>query len=619
MSTVFVIFICSLATVFLAAWVAARFRVSREKFSPRLVVENGRFENLAAAGLGAPDNLLRLVHSGSESGQDNEMPAFAADADRNLRSQTDSDFANKALWGAAAADAVIPGVEVWARWASVDNHVFSAISHLTHEHVSGVADLINIVDAKGYAIESVGFFNKLLGHLGEWHVQEHLINAGAAVSMPISSNEPGLDFWVDGHAVNIKTVADAASLGGHFSSYPDIPTIIPFDADHIPTDALHFNPLEGFDSNVLAGGDHLTMVDDALSHAQMVSEAHGAINVLQNPGPALHFPYVTLAVSSFRELNLLSKGHTDFLRATKNVATDTVAVGGGGAVGIKTGAFVGAFFGPIGAVVGGVIGGIGGAMGGRAIANGIKKAPLNEAREGYERAFDQCTKQRNELLVAVDAELVLATGDASQNLSEMAVQVNSQTEVQLAEIKDELGRKMILDLQSATAILDQTESRILSLLKSEKQTLKADCPSWAVLFPGLAFPSRVMAIKQLRMGFKKWRKMRNLLLQNWQVDAISTTRCFDLVLATPDGLNDAQRFLLDVDLARKSALSQAGEAQKTALQTIVEMRMQVVESLKECFRQIQERVERELSPHMDKLKKRRSSYEAELRSAGVKF
>lgn len=97
-----------------------------------------------------------------------------------------------------------------------------------------------------------------------------------------------------------------------------------------------------------------------------------------------HVPIVTIALSSFREFQLLSDDKTDYITSLKNIALDAVGSGGGAIVGAKAGAMSGSFFGPIGTVVGGILGGLGGAIGGRTITNNIKAQPMKDAISEYE-------------------------------------------------------------------------------------------------------------------------------------------------------------------------------------------------------------------------------------------
>lgn len=109
-----------------------------------------------------------------------------------------------------------------------------------------------------------------------------------------------------------------------------------------------------------------------------------------------HVPVVTIALSSFREFQLLSDDKTDYITSLKNIALDAVGAGGGAIVGAKGGAIAGSFFGPIGTIVGGILGGIGGAIGGRAITNNIKIQPLKNAIAEYESQYSLMKSETEE-------------------------------------------------------------------------------------------------------------------------------------------------------------------------------------------------------------------------------
>lgn len=109
-----------------------------------------------------------------------------------------------------------------------------------------------------------------------------------------------------------------------------------------------------------------------------------------------HVPVVTIALSSFREFQLLSDDKTDYITSLKNIALDAVGAGGGAIVGAKGGALAGSFFGPIGTIVGGILGGIGGAIGGRAITNNIKTQPLKNAIAEYESQYSLMKSETEE-------------------------------------------------------------------------------------------------------------------------------------------------------------------------------------------------------------------------------
>lgn len=109
-----------------------------------------------------------------------------------------------------------------------------------------------------------------------------------------------------------------------------------------------------------------------------------------------HLPVVTIALSSFRELQLLSDDKTDYITSLKNISLDVVGSGGGASAGAAACAKIGLLFGPTGAFVGGIIGGILGGMGGRAITNNIKKQPLKNAIAEYENQYSLMKSETGE-------------------------------------------------------------------------------------------------------------------------------------------------------------------------------------------------------------------------------
>ena len=100
-----------------------------------------------------------------------------------------------------------------------------------------------------------------------------------------------------------------------------------------------------------------------------------------------HIPVVTIAISSFREFQLLTEDKTDYITSLKNIALDAAGAGVGALAGAKGGALAGSFFGPLGTGIGAGIGAIFGAVAGRFATNKIKQIPLNNAIEAYEKEY----------------------------------------------------------------------------------------------------------------------------------------------------------------------------------------------------------------------------------------
>ena len=596
---------------------AASIKRRSESVAPLFQISEGRFSRLAAIRLGSPDALLNLCRAKEPN---KATKGFGAS---KIASKDEADISSSspeivAMWGAAAADGITPALDVWSRWASVDDHVFQAFTHLSHNQIDGVADLLNLVDAKGYALESAQFANKLLGHVGEWHVQEHMIQAGVNVAMPVGTNEPGLDMWVDGHALNVKTVADAgAAASSHFADYPDIPIVVPIDAAHIPADALHFDPRTGLDTAALTGSDHLTIVDETFSHAEMLGQTHNAIDVLNHPGPHLHIPWVTMAVSGFREGRLLVKGNTDLLRASKNVVVDTVGVGGGGVLGMKTGAAIGSFFGPVGAVVGSLAGGIAGALGGRAAASAVKRLPLKDAQQAYKKALAKYHRKEQQLTQAADRNWRTAQQREMFVLRRYA-EAEERTHQQLINrLHHRLAKIVKLDANAAKTYMNTALSRIETVLVEDQARLLKSVPRWAFPWAGLVAPRDAQILVKHSKEAIAWRKSATRLMNNWTEDPKNTARCFDLILASPGGKAEAEKYLEALKYTRGSAIAEAGASGQKTLASVVAQRTKAVARLRDKWEEIRTQIEAEIVPVIELLKTSAKAYRSELRKAGV--
>lgn len=165
--------------------------------------------------------------------------------------------------------------------------------------------------------------------------------------------------------------------------------------------AAHHNILKACFTPIKSGAMEALGVNDAVHSIvsslhdvgdEMVSSAATNVDVsdltsMTDFDISGHVPVVTIALSSVREIQLLSDDKTNYLTSLKNIALDAAGTGGGALVGAKAGAIAGSVFGPIGTIVGGIIGSIGGAMGGRAITNNIKIQPLKNAIAEYESQY----------------------------------------------------------------------------------------------------------------------------------------------------------------------------------------------------------------------------------------
>lgn len=174
-----------------------------------------------------------------------------------------------------------------------------------------------------------------------------------------------------------------------------------------------------------------------------------------------HIPVMTIAISSFREFNLLMDNKTDTMTSLKNIGLDAAGAGGGGLIGAKAGALAGSIFGPVGTLIGGIVGGIGGAMGGRAITNNIKQMPLKNAIEEYQTNASRMKAE---------------TRDKSRS---MLQSINSFTTNKRSEFKNDKMLKDIPVVESEgtvtgiTVIIYQAVSDHLNSMKKKVEKLKS--------------------------------------------------------------------------------------------------------------------------------------------------
>lgn len=339
----------------------------------------------------------RRVAEGESNGRDQACSDDSLPAAQDPQSTLEAEPDRYSALEAAAQGAWI-GLAPLENLLAIDEHVYSEMSRLAGEQLETIADLSTYLASWpsaefGSALPDESL-NKLMGHLAEPEVAAHLESLGIQVDMPDASNQAGWDLILNGeHMVNVKTVADADALTGHFEQYPDVPVIVPSDMDGIPDQAIHLDSAGSIDQlltrSVADGEGNSVIVDHALEqsamieHAEKVSDALlGNVDIADVTG----IPLITLALSGFREVGLLSENKTSVGNAVKNLSLDVAGTGGGAAGGALIGAEIGSLIMPgVGTAVGGFLGAIGGAITGKSATDWVKHEPLRSAFEAYEK------------------------------------------------------------------------------------------------------------------------------------------------------------------------------------------------------------------------------------------
>ncbi len=546
-------------------------------------------------------------------------PVYPDDPLGSAKSRVDA--ASVMTTAAAVVDGAWPAGGYVLQWAQLDHTFLEAIGHLTTRTVTSVGDLHQAVDhwkaLSQLSGPSEALVRQVKGHVAEFMARDHLVDAGHHVAMAGASNNEAWDLDVDGHLMNVKAWADGgAAVAVHAAHYPDHSVVLAGDGGHIPHDALHFDPLHAIDLQAAHEAGASVFVDDALSqvHAAQVAEngldaAAGNVHV--------HVPWVTLAVVSFQEVRLLTKGHTDLLRASKNITVTTTAVGGGMTVGAKAGAAIGTFIAPgLGTAIGAVVGGLAGTFAGRKVASSIKEAPLVDAKARYEAA-----------VAAFDAVRGATLEEAGRTWTSFETSTRSALEAEARQVATQAHRSVVsaATLLAATREMDAQEAQ--RVLADANREVEEDAAAAKAAYHDLQWWRRTLvpdadaAASWARMHrsserAETWGTSRSLLVASFGRKA-PADQVFNLALATPSGETAARTHLAHVARVRISAVEQATRAARSAVDSVLRARAGAVAALAAKQREIVETVNATVEPAVAPLRSARDGLVSELRKAGV--
>jgi hypothetical protein len=181
--------------------------------------------------------------------------------------------------------------------------------------------------------------------------------------------------------------------------------MIPGDAANIPEDAIRFDPTESVDElldGLSSGSENVVFVNEAMSTAAIDSHVADATDALLGESVDGQFPFITLALSGWREITLLKNRRTTVGTALKNAALDVTGTGVGGLAGAEVGAVIGTAIAPgPGSVIGAAVGALVGAVAGRFTSNSIKYRPVRRALESAREAQDRLKAEASRQEAAV--------------------------------------------------------------------------------------------------------------------------------------------------------------------------------------------------------------------------
>lgn len=260
-------------------------------------------------------------------------------------------------------------------WAAIDPTVVKAAAFSSDASIHSGLDFANWLHRTYDSLVPAakeGFLNRLLGYVGEQQVADILIAQGHTVEVASSATQPVWDLLVDGHTINVKTVADVASIKGDAFAHPGVEYLVPQDAHgEIGGNIAH------------AVGFKHEAVKQSLKESLASAKGETAGHAL-----GTHLPWITVGFSAYRNYKAVQQGKS-VEGAIRHTVVESIGRGGGVVVGGKIGGTIGfAVGGPVGAAIGAVALGIGGALVGGSIAEEYKMKSLRAALADLEQRLD---------------------------------------------------------------------------------------------------------------------------------------------------------------------------------------------------------------------------------------
>ena len=262
-----------------------------------------------------------------------------------------------------ALTGAVPAIEGAYALSLVDDGALKAFEFASAE--SSLPELMGMAErvAADPGATASGAVARLSGYVAERRVAAHFVERGATVEFPRSAAQPGYDLLVDGHAVQVKCLADAGGVLEHLERYPDIPVVANVELAH------HVGHLPG------------VLIDDELSHAEVAAATHDSLHgldLLDDDGDAI--PLVSLASAAVRHGLAWRAGRITVRQAASRTAADGLVVGGLARLGALAGGALGAYLGTGAVVAGAVVLSMGGAEVGRALLERLRNHGAWKAR-----------------------------------------------------------------------------------------------------------------------------------------------------------------------------------------------------------------------------------------------
>ncbi len=502
-----------------------------------------------------------------------------------------------------------------------DGHLAEALSHLVHRRIEAFADLRKAPHWRGNdtgARRDAAAIDRLYAE----HIVADSLKARALTAAFTEDPRRGVhQAIVDGRKFDLGAPLQF-DFQSHLEESPGTSMLTQEDFFRTEEGLFTIEHAPGSYKLSILGGAGLDAAfgtDKALAGDVAITAPH--VPVLASAGDVdFQNPFLTLGLSTLREIRLLKKKHTNLLTSVKNIGLDAAGTGIGSFAGAKAGATIGSAVAPgTGSVVGAIIGGISGAFAGRSISNRIKFSQAEGARSHYESKMLEFQQRVQEVTrEAMNALETLLSREQSV-LANIGLKRIRELEALAQRLESDRRKSYILQAGSIREFFSLCESDIRTEAKEIDSALGRVSFRERVLWPGEAAVRLFVQKKHVTGHLAELLRARSAVLDPACSlgDVEKTEICFELIAAF-GGHEEALRQHL-----RRYKTSALGNLETLAgwppahLRELVKIRSSALRRISGKAEILRHKTGEELKKDVTKAKRAQNRFAKELRKLGL--
>jgi hypothetical protein len=502
-----------------------------------------------------------------------------------------------------------------------DGHITESISHLVHRRLEAFADLRKPPHWRtnqGEERRDAGKYDRLFA---ENIVADSLKGRAHHVSFTENPDRGVHQAVVDGRTFDLGEPLQF-DFQNHFEEYPGTSILTPGDFFRAEEGLFTIDHAPGsYRLSIIGGGglDAAFGTNRALAGNVAVAAPH--VPVLASVGDVdFQNPFLTLGLSTLREIRLLKKKHTNLLTSVKNIGLDAAGTGIGSFAGAKAGATIGTAVAPgMGSVVGAIIGGISGAFAGRSISNRIKFAQAETARSHYEKKIQDFQQKVQAVTRAAMNSLEALLEGEQTVLGTIGLKRVRELEALTKRLESRRRSAYILSPESMREFFSRCESDIRREAKEIAAALRGITFGQRVLWPGEAAVRLFVQERHVAGHLAELVTARSSLLDPACSlgDVERTEVCLELFAAFGGHEEDIRKHLIRYDTIATENLTTLIAWPPAALRELARTRAAALRRISGKAEILRRKTGAELKRDVTKAKRAQTRFAKELRKLGL--